>query len=81
MMPRVLAAVALSDAVQVRVTLHQHGGAELLDIRRYVDRCGPDHEPVETRSGVCLPVEALDDLISALVAARTAARLSEAYAD
>ena len=78
MTPRLLATIPLNDSVAVHLTVHRHGGTEFLDLRRCIDRQGPEHALIETRSGLTLPLEALDDLLAAILAAKAALAREEA---
>ncbi len=78
MTPRLLAMIPLNDAVALHLTLHRHGGADFIDLRRCVDRAGAGHELVETQRGITVPLDALDDLLAALLAAKAALARDEA---
>lgn len=72
--PHPCAVIPKNSREEVRVSLDEFGGHQLVDVRVYADfNTGPVETRGPTKKGVALAVERLPDLIAALEAARTEA--------
>ena len=72
--PRTIAEFAKNGAETIRVALINYNGHRLCDIRVLADYAGSRGERQPTRKGVCLKVELIPALITALQDAQEASR-------
>ena len=72
-MEKLIATFAKNATEEVRVSLTQFRGHDLVDVRVYFEPRGGD-EKLPSKKGVCLGVDLLPDLRAALAGAEKAAR-------
>ncbi len=71
--PTIVAQIAVTDAEQVRVSLDEHRGAPVVDIRAF-EIVTAAKVPLATKRGLNIPVELLPQLVAALQQAERQAR-------
>jgi hypothetical protein len=70
--PVVVGSVRKNSLEEVRVSISEFRGHNLVDVRVFADFDGRGGEPRPTKKGIALKVELLPDLIAALQAAQEA---------
>jgi hypothetical protein len=58
---------------EIRVSVAQHDGYAMVDVRVFTATSASDGEPRPTRQGICIPRTKLRDLVTALRAAEQGA--------